>query len=200
MAINFIAYHARAAVMIIDESHQNALQSLLKDRKLTFGNFDVLALLDIKNSNAKDSMDIFDDNADKTKERVRKAEIIDTYFHERSMPMEGFGKKLVEESEKYNLDWRLLPAIAIRESSGGKFACDNNPFGWASCRVDFDSFDKAIEMVAWNLAGQNPRTKQYYEGDINSKLYYYNGSIIKGYEAQIKFIMRKIANDDVAVL
>ncbi|MEK9175145.1 MAG: hypothetical protein AAB795_00975 [Patescibacteria group bacterium] len=189
MTINVLSHHANAAVMIIDESHQNALQGLLKEQTLSFGNFDLFAFLDVKNFNIEDK------NTNTNKERSRKALLIDMYFNERNMPLEGYGKKFIEEAEKYNLDWRLLPALAIRESSGGKFACNNNPFGWASCKVNFDSVDEAIEMVAWNLAGANPRTKQYYEGDINDKLHYYNGSIIKGYEAQVIRIMIKIAGD-----
>lgn len=204
VTISLIAHHAKAAAMIIDESHQNALQSLIKDQKFAFGNFDVLALLDVRNSSAKDGNvrggGIFGDISTEEKERTRKAIIIDEYFHDRNMPMEGLGYKLVEESEKNNLDWRLLPALAIRESSGGKYACDNNPFGWASCKVDFDNINEAIETVAWNLGGQNPRTRQYYEGDIHSKLHNYNGSVVKGYEGQIKRIMKRIADENTEVL
>ena len=55
--------------------------------------------------------------------RKQKAEAIDTYFKDRSMPLEGTGMTFVLVAEKYGLDWRLLPAIGIRESSGGKAAC-----------------------------------------------------------------------------
>ena len=36
------------------------------------------------------------------------------------MPLLGLGKKMVIEAEKNNLDWRLLPAISVIESTGGK--------------------------------------------------------------------------------
>src|SRR3989344_1421304 len=160
MTMSLIAYHAKAAAMIIDESHQNALQILLKDQKLAFGTFDVLAFLDVKNSDTQDvgsNAIMFDANSKEYKERLRKAAIIDEYFDDRSMPLKGHGKKFVDEAEKHNLDWRLLPALAIRESSGGKFGCDNNPFGWGSCKINFKNIDEAIEIVALNLGGANPR-------------------------------------------
>ena len=36
------------------------------------------------------------------------------------MPLFGMGMKMCKEAEKNELDWRLLPAIAVRESTGGK--------------------------------------------------------------------------------
>lgn len=203
MTMSLIAYHAKAAAMIIDESHQNALQSLLKDQKLAFGTFDVLSFWDVRNAGAEDgggNGSVFDSNSKEEKERLRKAAIIDEYFDDRNMPLKGHGKKFVDEAEKNNLDWRLLPALAIRESSGGKFGCDNNPFGWGSCKINFKNVDEAIETVALNLGGSNPRTKQYYDGDTLDKLYSYNGTVIKGYEKQVFRIMRKIADEEVAML
>ena len=126
----------------------------------------------------------------------KKAEMIDTYFRERSMPLEGTGMSMVMAAEKNNLDWRLLPAVALRESSGGKYACDYNPFGWASCKVDFENWEEAIEVVAWNLGGNNPNTKQYYaDSDIRTKLFHYNGTVIPRYPDQVLRIMEKIEAD-----
>ena len=94
-----------------------------------------------------------------------KARAIDAYFEARSMPLAGTGMKMVIESENHNIDWRLLPAIAVRESTGGKNACNkvkNNPFGWGSCKIGFKSIEKAIETVAKNLGGNNPSTEYHY--------------------------------------
>ncbi len=120
---------------------------------------------------------------------------IDSYFKQRSMPLTGYGAKMVEEAEKNGIDWRLLPAIALRESSGGKKACDHNPFGWASCRINFRSVDEAIEIVARNLGGNNPKTASYYSGDTRSKLHSYNGTVIAAYPDQVLNIMEKIEKD-----
>ncbi|MEK9185675.1 MAG: hypothetical protein AAB863_02765, partial [Patescibacteria group bacterium] len=85
-----------------------------------------------------------------------KADAIDAYFAKRDMPLEGLGAKMVEEAEKNDIDWRLLPAITVRESTGGKKDCKkvpNNAFGWGSCKIGFKSNEEAIEVVAKNLGG-----------------------------------------------
>lgn len=111
---------------------------------------------------------------------------IDTYYAKRNMPLEGYGAKMVAEAEKNGLDWRILPAIAIKESTGGKFACYNNPFGWGSCKIKFDSYDDAIETVARNLGGNNPNTEQYYKGKTTEeKLHHYNNSVVPTYTKEI---------------
>ena len=129
------------------------------------------------------------------KVRFERAQVIDTYFKERKMPLEGLGEKFILEAEKHGLDWRLLPAIAIRESSGGKKACGSNPFGWASCRKAFKDFNQSIEIVALNLGGRNPKTASYYgESDTYEKLYRYNGTVIKSYPSEVVAIMEKIGS------
>lgn len=124
--------------------------------------------------------------------RLTRAEMVDVYFRERSMPLAGLGLKFVETAEAHDLDWRLLPAIAVRESSGGKKACGSNPFGWASCRQTFRSYEEAIETVAMNLGGKNPRTARYYDGDTREKLHRYNGTVIRAYPSEVIAIMERI--------
>ncbi len=125
----------------------------------------------------------------------QRAEKIDAYFAKRDMPLEGYGAKMVEEADKNNIDWRLIPAIAIKESTGGKFACGHNPFGWASCKIDFKSWDEAIEVLAHNLGGNNPNTARYYEGTTTrEKLHYYNGSVVPSYTGEVLEFMELINN------
>ena len=120
------------------------------------------------------------------------AEKIDAYFKNRSMPLYGFGKKMAEEAESHDLDWRLLPAISVRESSGGKEAFSYNPFGWG--KEPFRSFNEAIEVVARNLGGDNPSTADYYSGETKLKLYYYNGTVIPTYTKEVLSIMDDIGD------
>ena len=126
------------------------------------------------------------------------AQAIDAYFAQRNMPLEGYGLKMAEVARKYNLDWRLLPSIAVQESGGGKHAiwrCKNNPFGWASCDIGFESTENAIEMVALNLAGENPKTQKYYKNkNVKEKLYYYNGTVVLNYPQTVLAIMDKFDN------
>lgn len=129
--------------------------------------------------------------------RKQKADAIDAYFKDRSMPLYGTGMTFVLVAEKYGLDWRLLPAIAVRESSGGKAKCGYNPFGWGSCKLhNFISYEQAIEALGKNLGGANPKTARYYAGkSTDEKLYYYNGTIVPTYGDEVASIMKKIETD-----
>ena len=101
-------------------------------------------------------------------------------------------------AEKYGLDWRLLPAIGVRESSGGKAACSYNAFGWGSCKLghNFHSYEEAIEAIGRNLGGANKATARYYAGkSTHEKLYHYNGSVEPPYIGEVIAIMEKIGGD-----
>lgn len=125
-----------------------------------------------------------------------RASKIDAYFAKRNMPLAGYGAKMIVEAEKNDIDWRLLPAIAIKESTGGKFACGYNPFGWGSCKLKFKSFDDAIETVARNLGGNNPNTEQYYKDKtLIEKLHHYNNSVVPTYTAEILEFMDLIEKE-----
>lgn len=134
-----------------------------------------------------------------------KAEAIDSYFLERDMPLAGLGLKMVEEAKKNDLDWRLIPAIAVRESTGGKFECkkvENNPFGWGSCKIGFKSNEEAIEIIARNLGGNNPNTSIYYaDKNIDQILRSYNPpSVVPNYVKQVKSIMKTIGEEDIDII
>ena len=120
------------------------------------------------------------------------------------MPLLGMGMKMVEEAEKNNLDWRLLPAIAVRESTGGKFECkkvSNNPFGWGSCKIGFDSNEEAIETVARNLGGNNPNTEKHYDNKTTKQILraYNPPSIVLRYAEQVISIMNAIGPEDMTL-
>jgi hypothetical protein len=142
----------------------------------------------------------------KAMELQAKADAIDVYFSARNMPLLGTGMKMVEEAEKNNLDWRLLPAIAVRESTGGKNDCnkvDNNAFGWGSCKIGFKSNNEAIEIVAKNLGGNNPNTARHYDNkSLKQILRAYNPPrIAPRYAEQVMSIMNAIGPiDEVEVL
>ncbi|MFH1201173.1 MAG: hypothetical protein V1484_02540 [bacterium] len=132
-----------------------------------------------------------------------KAEAVDAYFAEHDMPLEGMGKKMVEEAEKNEIDWRLLPAIATRESTGGKFDCkkvENNPFGWGSCKIGFKSNEEAIEVVAKNLGGNNPKTAHHYDDKTTKQILraYNPPSIVFRYAEQVISIMNTIGNEEIS--
>ena len=143
-----------------------------------------------------------DDEAKLVEEaRAKKAEAIDIYFKKYDMPLVGTGMKMVLEAEKNDLDWRLLPAIAVRESTGGKFACKkvtHSFFGWGSCKINFESREHAIEIVAKNLGGNNPNTDHYYANKTTYQILqkYNPPSIVPRYAEQVMNIMDTIGLAD----
>lgn len=133
-----------------------------------------------------------------------KAEAIDTYFSKYHMPLAGTGEEMVEAAEKYDIDWRLLPAIAVRESTGGKYACKSVPhsfFGWGSCTIGFKSDAEAIEVLAKNLSGNNKNTAVHYSGKTTKQILekYNPPSIVPNYASQVMRIMDSIGTKDIIV-
>ncbi|MBI3888821.1 glucosaminidase domain-containing protein [Candidatus Nomurabacteria bacterium] len=133
------------------------------------------------------------------------ADAIDAYFAAHDMPLEGMGLKMAEEAEANDLDWRLLPAIAVRESTGGKFDCkkaENNPFGWGSCKISFKTLDETIETVAKNLGGNNPNTARHYDNKTTKQILnaYNPPSIVPRYAEQVLAIMKDIGREDMAAI
>jgi len=74
------------------------------------------------------------------------------YFRSHRSPLEKVSENFVVAADRYNLDWRLLPSLAVIESGGGKRYRRNNIFGWKSGRARFKSLDQAIDYVASRLA------------------------------------------------
>jgi hypothetical protein len=132
-----------------------------------------------------------------------RADKIDAYFRDRNMPLEGYGMKMVQVAEENNIDWRLLPAISVIETTGGKNICKskegaNNPFGYGSCKIAFDNINESIEIVGRNLGGNNPRTASYYKNkDLDGVLKSYN-SVIPTYNKKIRSVMDRIENYDIS--
>lgn len=150
-----------------------------------------------KQNNASDREKLLEEEV-----RLQKAQAIDKYFGERDMPLRGTGLKMVLEAEKNNIDWRLLPAIAVRESTGGKFACKkakNSAFGWGSCKINFNSHEEAIEVVAHNLGGNNPNTARHYDEKTTKEILraYNPPSIVPRYAEQVISIMNAIGPEEI---
>ncbi len=125
-------------------------------------------------------------------DRQVKAAKIDAYYTKYDMPLAGNGMQMVLAAEKNGIDWRLIPAIAVRESSGGKNDCKNNPYGYGSCKIGYKDYSEATEAVAASIGGNNPKTAHYYKGkDTVGILKTYN-SVIPTYTKEVISIMNKI--------
>ncbi len=76
-----------------------------------------------------------------------------SFFRKYNSPLYDYAEKIVEVSDKYAFDYRLLPAIAMQESN----LClkipegSHNCWGWGIYGdkvTKFSSYDEAIEIVA----------------------------------------------------
>lgn len=90
--------------------------------------------------------------------------IVADFFKERKCPLANYAKEFIEVADRYNIDYRLMPAIAMQESQGGKIMPkeSNNPFGYGVYGgkvMRFETFAAAIEKV-----GQGLRTNYLDQG------------------------------------
>lgn len=89
-------------------------------------------------------------------------EFLDKY----NSPLADYSEEIVQLADRYNLDWRLIPAISGVESTFGKNlpVGSYNAYGWANGRYAFDSWENSIQIVSQTL-----REKYYDNGaeDIN---------------------------------
>jgi len=143
------------------------------------------------------------EQADLEIKHKEQAELIDNFFASYDAPLKGHGMKFVLEAEKNKIDWRLLPAIAMRESTGGKHACKkvpNSVFGYGSCKLSFNSIDESIAIVSRSLGGNNPNTAHHYDDKTIIQILKKYNSIIPNYSGQVVKIMKKISDDGKEII
>ena len=83
-------------------------------------------------------------------------EIIREYLHSYSSPMEPYAEYIVLTADKYGLDYRLLVAIAQKESGLGRVMPEDcyNAYGWgihSQGTLCFESWEEGIETVSKGL-------------------------------------------------
>lgn len=77
---------------------------------------------------------------------------LESFLASYQSPIAPLAADFIAAADLHDLDWRLLPSIAMVESSGGKYFANNNIFGWDSCRTGFASVRDGIYAVAARLA------------------------------------------------
>lgn len=81
-----------------------------------------------------------------------RAKIIENFFKKYASPLSAYSKNFIAVSDVQSIDWRLLPAISMQESNGGRKVIKNsyNPFGYGiygDLVVRFSSWEEAVEKV-----------------------------------------------------
>ncbi len=137
----------------------------------------------------------------------QRADKIDAFFASRGdLPLIGYGHTMVEDADKYGIDWKLVAGLSYNESTAGLHECPAkhgvktyNAFGYDGCDMAFKSYADAIDTVSRDLAGQIPATaKAYANKSIAQIINTYNPpSANPDYKSNVLWTMNKIASTDI---
>jgi hypothetical protein len=119
-------------------------------------------------------------------------ERLEAFFHSFDCPQPHYAREYVSAADAYAIDYRLLPAISVVESTCGRHQTRNNRWGWDSGRRAFHSVREGVEFIALQLAVG----RYYKDKTLDQKVHMYNPD--PQYARIVKKLMRKI--DDRAEL
>lgn len=129
-------------------------------------------------------------------ENISKEEIPDkrvikvkNYLSKRNAPLAKYAKELVSYADKYKIDYRLVAAISVIESNGGKDTFrPYNAWGWG--KSGFKNWIEGIAIVSKGLA-------KYYSRGLNTpKLIstYYCPPSATDWARKVQYVMNQIAS------
>ncbi len=86
----------------------------------------------------------------------QRAQILSNYFAKYNSPLQYHAQDFIDAADTYDVDWKLVPAIAGVESTFGKFIPGGyNAYGWAiytsDSRFGFKSWRDGIFTVTGGL-------------------------------------------------
>jgi len=113
-----------------------------------------------------------------------------TFFQRADCPAVEYAREFLEAADRYDLDWRLLPSLSFVESTGGKWARNNNLFGWDSGRAQFSTPSAGIHEVGYHLA----HSILYRDKDLDEMLTTYNPNA--SYAERVKSVMQQISPEE----
>ncbi len=79
--------------------------------------------------------------------------LLKNYLEKHNSPLAESSEDFIACADKYNIDWRFVPAISGVESTFGKRIPRNsfNAYGWANGNYYFKSWPDSIEIVSKTL-------------------------------------------------
>ncbi|MGI6423054.1 MAG: hypothetical protein ACOX0X_00315 [Candidatus Dojkabacteria bacterium] len=109
------------------------------------------------------------------------------YLAKRNSPLAQYAEYIVLNADKYGIDYRLVPAISIIESSGGIHTFKRyNAWGWG--KRHFSSWEEAIDVVSEGLS-------KYYAKGMNTPqkiAKYYCPPSAQAWAKKVSFVMGQI--------
>jgi len=114
---------------------------------------------------------------------------LEAFFRTHSCPAPYHVDDYIRAADVNGIDYRMLPAVSVRESTCGLHARLNNRWGWDSARTGFQSVAHGIHYIAHELAfGRCYRGKT-----LEQKLHAYNPN--PKYVGEVKRLMFEIDAD-----
>jgi hypothetical protein len=112
---------------------------------------------------------------------------LERFFEIYHCPTPYYTDEYLRAADDYALDYRLLPAVSIRETSCGRQEWKNNRWGYNPGRQRFPSIEVGIDFVARQLA----TSPLYKSKPLHEILITYN-PVHPQYPEEVKWIMRQI--------
>ena len=128
--------------------------------------------------------------------REARVDVLTEFFTRYNSPLKDFADEIVDTADKYGLDYRLLPAIAMQEST----LCLKAPVGTNNCwgygiygkkKTSFDNLSEAIDTVSQTLARDYHGKGLIEPIDIMSK---YTPSNSGDWAENVSYVMARIAS------
>jgi len=111
---------------------------------------------------------------------------LEAFFKTYGCPAPLHVNDYLRAADSHALDYRILPAISLVESTCGAFEKMNNRWGWDSAQTGFPSVPAGIEFITEQLADGPP-----YKGKtVKEKLFTYNP--YPQYVRQVEKLMQQI--------
>ena|SRR5579862_404962 len=115
-----------------------------------------------------------------------RASRLETFFQKYRCPAPQLISEYLRAADQNALDYRLLPAISIRETQCGLHEKDHNRLGYHPGEGGFPSVEAGIRFIARRLA-EHP----FYKGKtLHGKLFAYNPR--EAYPSEIQQLMQQI--------
>jgi hypothetical protein len=111
---------------------------------------------------------------------------LESFFQSFGCPTPHYVNEYLGAADSYAIDYRLLPAISVLESTCGIYQRLNNRWGWDSARKGFSSFRAGLQYIARQLS----EGRFYKNKPLEEKVRMYNPN--PQYARQVRKLMLKI--------
>lgn len=126
--------------------------------------------------------------------------LVQNFFKKYNSPLYNEAHTFIKVARDNNLDYRLLPAMSMVESTGAKYtpSCASyNPFGWSSSTSPcgfwrFESYGEAIAHVGQKIGRGSTYSRFQTDGSVTTLAGIYNPGGKEKWDHDVRFFMEKL--------